>query len=331
QDLPVVAGLSYTALRVSATANDFSAALLTPMLRIVQVDTQPSFGGCASNGYIRPGGLGFQDQAIPLTVDSGDLLSSNLVFMTGGIYRLCYSADGAFSSDSSLLPVPFELRVQGARRHCGFDRCLEEFPWRCFIYGDAAAPHGSCTVRVDALELFSANLARLSWGPSSDGTWACGADDGGNSSHLSLLPAAPLAVGPLEVSSGSQGREFHLQALAGTAFSVQTCLCPGYDAGNGLVCDQPEDFVQLLGKAIFFQSRSCSDGLCTSEYVDGVAASSAFTLRVDCGGLGLCSTAGSRLKIIDANPPGTPSGARNDRASHGVVPRAVHVRSMQCG
>ena len=27
------------------------------------------------------------------------------------------------------------------------------------------------------------------------------------------------------------------------------CLCPGYDAGNGLVCDQPEDFVQLLGKA----------------------------------------------------------------------------------
>ncbi|CAK9041559.1 unnamed protein product, partial [Durusdinium trenchii] len=173
---------------------------------------------------------------------------------------------------------------------------------RGFIYGDAAAPHGSCTVRVDALELFSANLARLSWGPSSDGTWACGADDGGNSSHLSLLPAAPLAVGPLEVSSGSQGREFHLQALAGTAFSVQTCLCPGYDAGNGLVCDQPEDFVQLLGKAIFFQSRSCSDGLCTSEYVDGVAASSAFTLRVDCGGLGLCSTAGSRLKIIDANP-----------------------------
>lgn len=33
----MVAGLSYTALRVSATANDFSAALLTPMLRIVQV------------------------------------------------------------------------------------------------------------------------------------------------------------------------------------------------------------------------------------------------------------------------------------------------------
>ena len=36
----------------------------------------------------------------------------------------------------------------------------------------------------------------------------CG-PSGGNSSHLSLLPAAPLAVGPLEVSSGSQGRAGH--------------------------------------------------------------------------------------------------------------------------
>lgn len=35
--------------------------------------------------------------------------------------------------------------------------------------------------------------------------------------------------------------------------------------------------------------------------VDGVAASSAFTLRVDCGGLGLCSTAGSRLKSFGTN------------------------------
>jgi len=244
QDLSVIAGLGYNILRLSGVGQNFSQSL-TPRLRIVQVNTQPSLGGCSSSSFLRPGGDGFQDQSLNLTVNSGELISAPFSFMMAGIYRFCYSADGSFGTDSSFLPVPFELRVTGARRSCSFDKCLEEFPWRCFIYADEEAPASSCVLRLDGLELFTINLARLTWGPQSDGTtWSCGPDDVSVNNTL-----APLAAGPLSLSFGSQGREFALQALPGSAFSVQTCLCAGLDLNNdGASCNSSEEFVQRVGR-----------------------------------------------------------------------------------
>ncbi|CAJ1432088.1 unnamed protein product [Effrenium voratum] len=176
QDLPLQAGEVFTELRLAAASADFDAALQAALC-VVQADAQPSVSGCSG----RPQGLGFSGNALQLAVADGDLVAQNFAFMQGGVYRLCYSSDGSFSAaTSSLVPVPYELRVTGARLDCGFDRCLEEFPWRClrpqfrgsqnglpfsvlrdevlpsdpgdrgFTYPDEPAPAHSCVVRVDA-------------------------------------------------------------------------------------------------------------------------------------------------------------------------------------
>lgn len=308
-ELRVVAGVSYSGLSIDVSGSDFSSTLSgVAGLRLVTEGTRAELGGCGQATLYKPGALGFAGSTIGLVEDgAGDLRSkaSNISFMLSGFYALCFSKDGLFGSSGSaqMMSVPRGLQVSGARLDCGSDNCFAEYKWRCFVYRDASSPPRSCIVRFDGIDYIQNTSApRLVWGPTVVSAlggvtgWSCGAS-----------PSDKLLPGYVTQMPGSVGKEFSLRAKSSTTgFSVQACYCPAYDInGNGMsLCNSNVDFVQPVGRVIFFYTKFCDDTFCSNEYLT-VFPGSSFVFRLDCGASEACkASAQNNLKVIEVDPFG---------------------------
>eukprot|EP00930_Biecheleria_cincta_P034639 TRINITY_DN23911_c0_g1_i1.p1 TRINITY_DN23911_c0_g1~~TRINITY_DN23911_c0_g1_i1.p1 ORF type:complete len:3207 (+),score=370.81 TRINITY_DN23911_c0_g1_i1:517-9621(+) len=268
---------------------------------------------------------------------------ASIVFMHGGMFKLCYSphgtfGDGARASDENI--VYTNIKVFGVSSGCSSeDGCLQKERWECtFGYKGESVRNCKFDFRFDG--------GRSRWsievGRQSKLTWTkmFGNDlltQNGEAAISTSPKKCAVETPELSVFDTSQTASvyMHVDASKGElmppvsnkqnqAFTLAACYCPNYDLSTGSHCTygNPEDccdthleFIQMVGLVYFWTLRICDydtytscTGTTSGRYMR-VVPQQKFVVRIDCPPAGACMNAeDNRIHLV----PYTPA---NDRPS----------------
>jgi len=241
---------------------------------------------------------------------------SQLTFLMGGDYKICYSDDGTFSPGHADV-VPPVLSVAGiydAGVYCdGRDSCLYNREQHCYVMKEAynniansySAPT-SCIVDYSTEGAgYTGTLGKGSW--SSEWRTSYDGDTGivtQVQEETCSTDPAPFISEPrfFDPDAAHSHRRLALPATRNdldttyNAYTVAVCYCPNLDS-----CDAATDFRQRVGILHYYATKVCSHGYgaraCTPDFA-GVTPQHRFAVRIECP-TNACSSVGiSRMKIV---------------------------------